>query len=101
MGSSTWLQTISVPMKVGLFRLDPDGFASLRCLHCCELLELNQPAEDEPERLIGVCPHCCGSWHIINLMLRRSEALIVLLPPSQTFQETFSSADGNLAQEFR
>lgn len=101
-GPSASLRTISVPMKAALFRLGPDGFATLRCLLCSEPLELHQPTEDMPDRLIGVCPHycdCCGSWHVIDLMQGRLYALVVLLPPSKTLQDTFSCADGNLPVE--
>ena len=83
-------------MKAALFPLNPDGFAALRCLLCCKPLELHQPTEDMPERLIGACPHCCGACHVIDFMQGRLYALVVLLPPSKTLWDFFSSADGNL-----
>ena len=95
-GPSASLRTISVSMKAALFRLDSDGFAALRCLLCCKPLELHQPTEDMPERLVGACPHCCGYLHVIDLMQGRLYALVVLLPPSKTLWDFFSSADGNL-----
>lgn len=95
-GSSASLRTISVPVKATLLRLNSDGFAALRCLVCCKPLELRQPNTDMPERLIGVCPHCCGSLHVIDLMQGQLYALVVLLPPSNTLWDLFSSADGNL-----
>lgn len=95
-GPSASLRTISVPMKAALVWLNSDGFAALRCLLCCKPLELHQPTEDMPERLIGTCPHCCGAWHVIDVMQGRLYALVVLLPPSKTLWDLFSSADGNL-----
>ena len=89
-GPSASLQMISVPMKAALFRLNPDEFAALRCLHCCKPLELHQPTEDMPEQLIGVCPHCWGSWHVIDIMQGRLYALVVLLPPSKTLWDLCS-----------
>ncbi|MGA8352165.1 MAG: hypothetical protein WB773_30535 [Isosphaeraceae bacterium] len=83
-------------MKAALVWLNSDGFAALRCLLCCKPLELHQPTEDMPERLIGTCPHCCGAWHVIDVMQGRLYALVVLLPPSKTLWDLFSSADGNL-----
>jgi hypothetical protein len=48
---TTRLMTIA--MRGTLFRADPGGFAGLRCLNCGSELELIQPDQDLPERLLG------------------------------------------------
>jgi hypothetical protein len=50
---------MTIAMRGTLFRADPDGFAGLRCLNCGSAQELNQPDQDLPVRLLGVCPHSC------------------------------------------
>jgi hypothetical protein len=89
------VRTIQIPMKATLFRPGPDGFSSIACLSCDERLDLLQPGEDLPDRLMGVCSHCCdncGSWHIIDHLPEKSEAMIVLLPSSLAFREAMADA---------
>lgn len=46
----------------------PDGRAwpgvSTGCPDCGDPLELSQPAEDVPDRLLGRCP-ACGAWALV------------------------------------
>jgi hypothetical protein len=50
---------------------DADGFPDegLRppflCEGCATPLEMSQPDEQRPERLLGVCP-ACGSWFLVE-----------------------------------
>jgi hypothetical protein len=92
------VRTIQIPMKVAMFRPGPDGYSSITCLGCNERLDLLQPGEDLPDRLMGVCPHCCdncGSWHIIDYLPEKSEAMIVLLPSSLLFHEALAGASNS------
>jgi hypothetical protein len=92
---SSLVRTIQISMKASLFRPGSDGFSSIVCLGCGQRLDLLQPGEDLPERLMGVCPHCCdscGSWHIVDFDPNLSEAVIVLLPSSLRFHEALSDA---------
>jgi hypothetical protein len=92
------VRTIQIPMKVTMFRPGPDGYSSIACLGCDERLDLLQPGEDLPDRLMGVCPHCCdncGSWHIIDYLPEKLEAMIVLLPSTLLFHEALAEASSS------
>jgi hypothetical protein len=93
--SSFPIRTIQVAMKSTRFRSSPDGILSIACLSCSERLELSQPGENAPERLLGLCPSCCdgcGAWHVISFSPGRSEAVIALLPPSDVFRAALTKA---------
>jgi hypothetical protein len=89
------VRTIQVAMKSTRFRSSPDGLVLITCLSCSERLELSQPGEDAPERLLGLCPSCCdscGAWHVINFSPGQSEAVIALLPSSDVFHAALAKA---------
>ena len=86
---------MTVAMRGTLFRSDPGEFAGLRCLNCGAPLELIQPGQDLPERLLGVCPRdCdkCGSWHIINADGGDGRAMIALVPDGAEFRAAYERA---------
>jgi hypothetical protein len=92
------VRTIQISMKATRFHPGPDGFSSIVCLGCDERLDLLQPGEDMPGRLMGVCPHCCdhcGSWHIIDFLPELSEVVVVLLPSSLLFHEALTDASSS------
>jgi hypothetical protein len=86
---------MTIAMRGTRFRADPDGFPELRCLKCGSTLELIQPGQDLPDRLLGVCPQSCdncGGWHIINGAYGGGKAMIALVPDSAEFQAAYERA---------
>jgi hypothetical protein len=46
-------------------RLDDDAAPVRFCPHCDADLEVHQPDEDLPDRLLAVCP-CCKAWFLTD-----------------------------------
>jgi hypothetical protein len=89
-------RAMTIAMRGTLFLADPDGFAGLRCLNCGSELELIQPGQDLPDRLVGVCQHSCdkcGGWHIINATSGGTEAVIALVPDCAAFRAAYERAE--------
>lgn len=87
---------MTITMWGTLSRTDPGGFAGLRCLNCGSALEVIQPGQDLPERLLGVCPRSCdrcGSWHIINADCGDGQAVIALVPDGAAFRSAYELAE--------
>ena len=61
------------------FSLPPGDLAWVRCTTCSTSLDLHQPANDFPDRLLGVCKSC-GRWSLIELVSDKPEAVMILLP---------------------
>jgi hypothetical protein len=49
-------------------------------------LALHQPDPDSPERLLGVCERC-KHWFLIDLLLKRSEGVMVRLPDTRVIRD--------------
>ena len=45
------------------------------CARCQEVLDRHQPDEEQPDRLLGTCPHC-SSWFLIDA----ASCVMYLLP---------------------
>lgn len=52
-----------------------DHTALAGCSRCGNVLEIHQPDENLPKRLLGTCDRC-KAWFLIDL----DEAILVLLP---------------------
>jgi len=64
----------------------------VRCLLCSGPLNLMQPDNDCPERLVGVC-EVCGRWALIEMAAGDSDAVMILLPEAGWLQSLPSGRD--------
>ncbi len=59
--------------------------AWILCPDCAEPLELHQPDERSPDRLLGICD-CCRRWFLIHPGRGASHLLLVALPDQAWFR---------------
>jgi hypothetical protein len=64
---------------------DFDGDSEVSCPACCDELEIHQPDEQQPGRLLGVC-HSCSAWFMID----SAAAVMVLLPDENGLREAYT-----------
>jgi hypothetical protein len=74
---------ISVPLTVATLSTRPRVLAEAPCLRCGAALQLHQPDDDAPQRLLGTCD-ACGGWHLIDC----DGSVVVLLPDAAAFCDT-------------
>jgi hypothetical protein len=55
------------------------------CLNCGNPLEIHQPDEGFPERMLGTCAHC-REWFLWDFDVETNDAVIVLLPDHDYFK---------------
>jgi hypothetical protein len=77
--------------RVGLDPANPEEFS---CGRCGQVLEIHQPAADEPDLLLGTCPDC-ASWFIIGVS--EDEAAICLLAGVDLVRTTMAAAAAGFA----
>ena len=75
----------SVSVVLGLFRIPSHLNGGVRCPDCEGALELNQPDERNPDRLLGVCERCSG-WFLMDLRPDQTAWMVVPLPDAAFFR---------------
>ena len=80
-------QTVAVPLTMRRFSSLPEDLDDGGCLACKGPLDLHQPDVGSPDRMVGVCMKC-GRWYLLDSIAGTDEALMVLLPDSESFQDT-------------
>ena len=73
--------TITTPLTVA--PLSTHAPMKVPCLRCGVALQLHQPDDDAPQRLLGTCD-VCGGWHLIDC----EGSVVVLLPDAATLCDT-------------
>lgn len=76
-----------LPITLHLTRIDVDaeGCVAAVCHTCGRPLDLHQPDNGHPDRLLGTCA-ACGGWHMIDVPVDQNEAYLVRLPDFQHLQ---------------
>src|SRR5262245_3983325 len=69
------------------------GSRSLLCPGCCMPLNLIQPDENEPTRLLGTCEDCAQWAFLVELEPEWRKALLVELPDDESIRRDFERAD--------
>ena len=59
--------------------LRTEGLAGLCCTRCLVPLDIHQPDEAAPYRLLGTCPSCRG-WTLVEVSRDGSHARLAVLP---------------------
>ena len=73
----TTYETVSV--LLGRFDTASISDARVQCPDCKEALDMHQPDERSPERLLGTCQGC-SAWFLIDMMPEEATWMVVTLP---------------------
>ena len=65
---------------------DFEDRSEVSCPACCDDLEIHQPDEQQPDRLLGICRSCCA-WFLID----SAAAVVVRLPDLDGLRGAFTS----------
>jgi hypothetical protein len=76
------MTTISLTLDLLRLRPDPEDASGVRCPGCRDLLTLDQPDQERPERLLGTCERC-RSWFLVHLAAR----VMVRLPDEDELRD--------------
>jgi hypothetical protein len=76
----------SVSLVLGLFGIPSLSKSGARCPDCKGALDLHQPDEGNPERLLGVCQRCSG-WFLMDQRPGQRSWMMVHLPDAATFRD--------------
>ena len=76
----------SVSVVLGLFGIRSLAKSGVRCPGCKVALDLHQPDEGNPERLLGVCPRCSG-WFLMDQGPDEKSWMMVPLPTAAVFRD--------------
>lgn len=74
---STW--AASVRLQVTRFELEADGRLELPCMGCGATLEVHQPDQEHPDRILGTCERCQG-WVVADFQPESDEGVMIFLP---------------------
>ena len=66
---------------------DLEDRTEVSCPACCDDLEIHQPDEQQPERLLGTCPSC-SAWFLIDF----AASLMVRLPDKGGLRDASTAA---------
>jgi hypothetical protein len=69
------MNTVFVSLDVACSPLDMQVLDEVECARCGAILDIHQPDEQLPARLLGACPNC-RAWHLIDV----EAGLMVILP---------------------
>src|SRR5207245_911117 len=69
---------IPITWEVTIVSVSFEGLGSPRCPECGTALNLHQPDEEDPGRLLATCG--CGAWHMIEVPSGGTTALLFSLP---------------------
>jgi hypothetical protein len=69
----------SLTWKVTDLEMTRDGLMSPSCQKCRTPLDVHQPDENDPRRLLGICG-ACHTWHFIEVAPDDSRALLFNMP---------------------
>jgi len=78
--------TVMARLDVLPFATPAEDLTWVRCVHCKSPLDLLQPEVQFPERLLGICEEC-SSWYFIQLVLERSEVIMLQIPEQRSLRE--------------
>ena len=81
---------IQAPVSAGWVRLT-DG-EPIVCRRCTATLELHQPDAYDPDRWLGTCEGC-GAWHVIGILERGCDAVVVVLPTAEMIAAAMQDRD--------
>lgn len=59
--------------------------SEVACLNCRKPVEIHQPDDGFPERMLGTCPHC-REWYLWDFDVDSNDAVMVLLPNHNYFK---------------
>lgn len=76
----------SVSLRFTTVSVPPDGLSAVPCLRCEKLLDIHQPNPEQPERILATC-EACKRWYLVDCNPEGTEAVVVTLPPPETFRE--------------
>ena len=77
-------QQVDVRVPVVGVALDDTPLAELECLSCGALLEIHQPDNGFPDRMLGTC-ESCRNWYLWDFHADGNRAVMVSLPDSGYF----------------
>jgi hypothetical protein len=80
---------IEAPVLTAEVATGPDAPAIVSCPGCKIPLDLHQPDNLDPSRLLGICERC-RSWQVIDLDLDRGQAILVLVPGRESLRRVAS-----------
>ena len=84
---------IAVRLKVARVGPEPDGRLDLNCMGCGAPMEVHQPDQEYPDRLLGTCDGCHG-WVIADFASEGDGGVMVFLPRGDVFRCIGLSLDG-------
>ena len=76
----------SVSVVLGLFRIPSLSKGGVRCPDCKGALDLHQPDERNPDRLLGVCKRC-SDWFLMDMRPDQTAWMVVPLPDAAFFRD--------------
>ncbi len=84
-------EVFDLSMRVTKLSVPPEGIEQLRCPACDSPLNMHQPEDEFPHRLLGSCT-CeeCGVWFSLIVTPDRKEMYLVRLPAIIEMMEAIS-----------
>jgi hypothetical protein len=82
-------RTVQVTLTMLRFSTAPQDIDGGCCLACDEYLDLHQPDAGSPDRMVGICDRC-GRWYLIVVTSGTDDAVMVLLPDGEYFQDALA-----------
>src|SRR5438067_1038088 len=70
---------MTIEWNVSTLTISSEGLETPQCRECQTALNVHQPDEDRPEQLLATCARC-GTWYLIELGKRKTEAFMFDLP---------------------
>jgi hypothetical protein len=67
---------------------DFEDHSEVSCPACCDGLVIHQPDQQQPARLLGICPSC-SAWFLIDSVA----AVMVRLPDDDGLRDACTSSD--------
>lgn len=75
-------RTIAVRLQFNRIDRTGEGWMNVACLGCGATLEIHQPDQEHPDRLLGTCDACHG-WVVADFARDRDDGAIVFIPDGE------------------